>query len=83
MAQPNKLSKSELEQEEYCPPLNPRQRLGAQAPEQEGGLELQVEQPQMEPQDGQRQLTKKAKRTLSDPRQRNPTGPHAPKDAVD
>jgi hypothetical protein len=29
MAQLNKLSKLDLEQEEYSPPLNPRQGLGA------------------------------------------------------
>jgi hypothetical protein len=83
MAQPGELLKPELEQDEYCPPLNPSQQLGVQAPEQEGGLEPQVEQPQMEPLEEQRQLTKMAKRTSSNPRQRNPTGPHGSKDTAD
>jgi hypothetical protein len=58
MAQPNKIAESELGREEFRPPLRKPWKPGAQAPGQEGGLELQREPPEEQLQPTKRRARK-------------------------
>ena len=86
MARLDKTTRPELGKEELMPvPAEQRWQPGAQALEWEGGepLEDPLEEPPEEPPGEQRRLMWAPKMTWSSPRQKNRTGPHVSKDAVE